>query len=277
VGIITYNRAAALSSTLAALDALTTCALDVVVADDGSDDGTREVCSMFGAPCVSGPNRGPGINKNRALFWLLEETRADVILLLEEDCRPAALGWQWRFVEGALRWGHVNWRRSMWEWFDERYRGDGTPSRPYWSDCVTGQATASTRAALDAVGYLDTRLQGFGEEHVEWSHRFHKYFEWPRRTLSGWDCPIINAALAEADAGTYYDEAQTLRNQAIHADIAGEAIFRPAWRTTQERDELLDAIDTARGQADTGDAAEAHICQQRRDWAARHQAATGRP
>lgn len=277
IGVITYNRVSTLTATLEAIDRLTTCDLEIVVADDGSTDGTREACAMWGVPCVSGPNRGPGINKNRALFWLLEETQADVILLLEEDAHPTATGWQWRFVEAALRWGHINWRRSMWEWFDERYRGEGTPARPYWSDCVTGQATASTRWALEAVGFLDTRLAGFGEEHVEWTHRFHKFFEWPRRTLSGWDCPVINAALADVDAGSYYDQAQTIRNQTIHAEISGEAIYRPPWRTNQERDELLAAITGAFASMDSGHAAELQISEQRRQLAAQHAATTGRP
>ena len=107
VGVITRNRLAILRETLAALEEFTTVPYVLVVADDGSDDGTARWARDRRGPVVTGPRRGCAWNKNRALLYLAARTTCDPLLLLEDDTRPTAVGWQDVWIAAAHRRGHV--------------------------------------------------------------------------------------------------------------------------------------------------------------------------
>lgn len=251
IGLITFNRLATLRQTVQRLEAFTEAAHCVVVADDGSTDGTREWLAHEGLDHVTGENAGPGINKNRALFFLLNCTDCDPILLIEEDCQPSDFGWEQDWIEAARLWHHVNYRLPHWgDWFMEKPHVQGhagSPADPYWWDGFTGQCTVTTRFALERVGFLDARLKGFGEEHVEWTKRFGRLLHWPLDPNTGnVEVPTINGPRQRMiDVGTYYNEEETHRNMAIHAQIAGEGIYRPPFRTEVEQDALAGEIGRA--------------------------------
>jgi len=82
VGIVTRNRLAILRETIAELERLTTRPFTLVVADDGSDDGTANWVREAGTPLVTGPRRGCAWNKNRVLRHLATRTGAEVFFLL---------------------------------------------------------------------------------------------------------------------------------------------------------------------------------------------------
>ena len=108
IGIITYNRKDVLAETLARVRAHTTHPYDLVVADDGSWDGTAELVRSLGIRLVTGRNMGIAWNKNRALFLLTMVLQCDVVILLEDDSSPVKDGWERAWIEASLRWGHIN-------------------------------------------------------------------------------------------------------------------------------------------------------------------------
>ena len=252
IGVITYNRRETLKGTLAAIAQHTQAPYSLVIADDGSTDGSAAWCRENGYPVMSGPNGGPGINKNRALFYLLTQTLCDPILLLEEDFRPIADGWEERWMEAATLWHHVNVFLPEWDaWLtDEQKAGrTGAALNPMWWSGFTGQCTVVSRAALEKVGYIDPLLRGFGEEHVEWTRRFGRLLHWPTEGPNEWhnspvpQVPQIYAPdMTMVDAGTYFDAEQTRTNKDIHELIKDGPVYSTPFRTPKERQELALAL-----------------------------------
>ena len=117
IGVITYNRKDVLAETLARVRAHTSSPHELVVADDGSWDGTVELVRSLGIRLVTGRNMGIAWNKNRALFLLTMLLHCDVVILLEDDSRPVKDGWEQDWIAASLRWGHINlageWLRAL--------------------------------------------------------------------------------------------------------------------------------------------------------------------
>jgi glycosyltransferase involved in cell wall biosynthesis len=86
VVIPSYNRKALLLRTLAALRAQTLPALEVIVADNGSSDGSREAAAAAGARVVLEGERGPAAARNRGA----EAAAGDIIAFLDDDSAPEA-------------------------------------------------------------------------------------------------------------------------------------------------------------------------------------------
>ena len=107
IAIVTRNRRSHLQQVLEAVLAETTTAFDLVVADDGSTDGTRAFCDEVGAAWVGGENRGIAWNKNRALFALAEKSDPTTFILLEDDTRPIRRGWERLWIDASNRGGYV--------------------------------------------------------------------------------------------------------------------------------------------------------------------------
>ena len=123
----------------------------------------------LGIPVAGGVNRGIAWNKNRALYLLSAVMGCDVVLLLEDDVHPDGLGWERPWVEGAARWGHLNWAAP---WIADRFvSGAGTPQDPTMCSVTSAQCAVFSAEALRYAGYFDPRFRGFGHEHVEHSRR----------------------------------------------------------------------------------------------------------
>lgn len=157
IGIVTYNRRDVLLGTLDAVLRHTRAPSRLLVADDGSTDGTVEAVHDLRIPVVTGQNAGVAWNKNRVLFAL---RGCDPIILLEDDTRPSAPGWEAPLADGARRWGHVN---LAGDWFAHAFvSGAGTADDPILARETSGQCSAFSAEALAWVGYLDTRFKGYG-------------------------------------------------------------------------------------------------------------------
>jgi GT2 family glycosyltransferase len=235
VGIITRNRLAILRQTIAELERLTTRPFALVVADDGSNDDTASWVRETSIPLVTGLRRGCAWNKNRALRHLAMRTAAGVFLLLEDDTRPTLTGWEREWFEAALRWRHVNYCYG----FEPAKPppGKGTTLDPYRCNAFGGHCTATTRAALEEVGYLDTRFRGYGWEHVERTWRFQLRYadEWgpPTHTV-----PCLDHGVCSIWPPSFYDQAEVDRNEAIYASIRNAIdgpYRRDPWRDNGER------------------------------------------
>ncbi len=170
IGIVTYNRRDILSDTIDKVRAFTrqpNAAL--VVADDGSSDGTLAMLRDKQVPVITGVNMGIAWNKNRALFLLSHMLDCETVILLEDDTRPTRSGWEAAWMEAARRWGHVNYAG---DWMQEHFlSGTGTPADPIRSGFITAQCAAYSRASLTYGGYFDPLFRGYGHEHVEHTRR----------------------------------------------------------------------------------------------------------
>src|SRR5664279_2793859 len=109
IGIITYNRKDIVAATIERVRTLTLePGTALLVADDGSSDGTLAMLRDLRVPVVTGINMGIAWNKNRALFVLAQLLNCETVILLEDDTRPARAGWEEQWMAAARRWGHVN-------------------------------------------------------------------------------------------------------------------------------------------------------------------------
>ncbi|MBI4786955.1 MAG: glycosyltransferase [Chloroflexi bacterium] len=88
VVIPAYNAERVLGACLDALLAQTAPrdSYEIIVADDGSTDGTRRVAESRGVRVVTQPNRGPGAARNLGA----RRARGDILLFLDADSVPDA-------------------------------------------------------------------------------------------------------------------------------------------------------------------------------------------
>ena len=233
VGIVTYNRGDVLLGTVERVLRHTRAPFRLVVADDGSTDGTVEGVRDLRIPVITGRNAGVAWNKNRALFAL---RGCDPILLLEDDARPTAPGWEAPLIEGARRWGHVN---VAGDWFAHSFvSGGGTPDDPILSRETSGQCSAFSAEALSWVGYLDTRFKGYGFEHIEHTLRFLRLgYGGVQRDLDGvptWLFLLIRAPVEVLPGASSGNPEQAERNLALCRELFAEPTYRPAWRDDDE-------------------------------------------
>ncbi len=252
IGIVTYNRLEVLKTTIEKVRGLTLApAVDWVVADDGSSDGTIAWLRANRVPMVGGVNMGIAWNKNRALFLLSRILACETIILLEDDTYPAEPGWEAPWIEAARRWGHINLAAPGME---HRFQsGAGTPEDPFLCPVATGQCTAFSRESLLFGGYLDSRFKGYGYEHAEHSRRLIRagyggIDETPDMTQHV-AYRLIRGALVLAETKSYFDAEQVDRNLTLAANIQNEQTPRAPWRSAAElrqfRAEMRDATDSA--------------------------------
>lgn len=243
IGVITHNRLPYLERLIDQIRINATLPYDIVIADDGSDDGTPEWARCERIPLVTGTRHGVAWNKNRALLYLAMFSEGDVILLIEDDMWPVAPGWDDAWRRAALTWRHVNYAESTYS--DQPglgALGKGTPGDPFQASLYGGQCTATSREALATVGYLNTRFRGYGYGHAEWSRRYQAHFgaEWgfPDARV-----PCIDIGLSEAWTSTRaFNEPDASRNFALLAKLAENPCpdrFTPPWSDPAERQELL--------------------------------------
>jgi SAM-dependent methyltransferase len=235
IGVITHNRRQALEQCVSGILRHTITPYRLVIADDGSDDGTAAWARSLGLLVITGPRRGVVWNKNRALHYFLCDTDCDPIALIEDDHWPARNGWDEVWRDAVAKWHHVNLDRSTYTWNARWWAsGEGTPERPFFTNRVWGTGF-TTREALERVGYLDSRFVGYGGGHGEWLRRFRAIHadEWNRR------CPVLDHGFLVTGAlASARNRAEMERNMALAHELArdsGEPIFRMAWRTEEER------------------------------------------
>jgi glycosyltransferase involved in cell wall biosynthesis len=247
IGVITRNRLDTLRTTVAAVEHMTTVPYALVIADDGSDDGTAEWARQANRTVVSGPRRGCAWNKNRALLYLMTYTACDAILLLEDDTRPTERGWQDEWIAAARRWSHVNYCYGFAP--ADRPPGSGTAEDPYQCQAFGGHCTITSRTALLEVGYLNPRFRGYGWEHVEWTWRFQLRYggRWGLRHA----LPCLDYGVKPTWPPSASDPAEMASNEAtyaaIRATIAGPYSCDP-WCNDDERLALVrEVVDAAPG------------------------------
>lgn len=247
IAVISYNRIASVTQVLENIMRHTTAPFELVVADDGSPDGSRKTIEAMGQKVVSGKNMGVCWNKNRALFFLKCIRKCTIIILIEDDSWPVVSGWEADWIKAIEFYDHVNLAGI---WFSENFiSGSGTPQDPIFSRAVSGQCTGYSAEALSYVGYLDTRFQGYGVGHVEHSKRFLKagYGGLFACTASGL-APhfiLLKSEIVVTNPKSSRNKQQLEQNERLSETLKEEPIFRTPWRTDREmaqfRSEMRDA------------------------------------
>jgi glycosyltransferase involved in cell wall biosynthesis len=237
IGIVTYNRIEYMQRVVDGIRAHTTSEYELVVADDGSTDGTSEWCRENGIRVISGANGGVCWNKNRALF-ALQELGCDPILLLEDDCVPVRADWDWDWRIATALYGHVAFAHpKLAPWL---ISGTGTPVDPFVNNKATAQCSSASGLALSQVGFFDTRFKGYGVGHAEWTTRMKRLGYGFRKAidLEGREVKAnlyIEGGLVGDDAPTFKDKANIARNEALFTELKKEAPFRSPWYNDEER------------------------------------------
>jgi len=249
IGVVTYNRRETLAATLARVRAHTVHpGATVVVADDGSTDGTVAMLQAEGTTVVTGRNTGIAWNKNRALFMLTEVLACDVVILLEDDAFPAQDGWEQAWLQAVQRHGHVN---IAGDWFRGAFlSGAGTPDDPFLSKEVSAQCSAFTREALLFGGYMDSRFQGYGFEHVEHTRRLVRLgYGGIQRSVDGERRPLfalISGGIGFAPSQSFRTDEHVAHNERLCQVLVNVPGHRAPWRNRSELAQFRDEISAAR-------------------------------
>lgn len=237
IGIITYNRLNTLMKCIERVRRHTTIPYVLLVADDGSTDGTQEWCEAQGIPVVTGSNRGVAWNKNRALYSLQKLTDCNAMLLLEDDCWPADDQWAQEWYHAACRWHHINYAHEwMLQTQGSLLGGKGTVEAPYRTRLLGGVCTGISRYGLERIGYLDSRFHGYGHGHVEWFCRFLRYGFGGQDDGRQQEYFSIKGGLESHDAPTYRDSAQVRHNEAVYRALLNEGAYRLPWQNKAEEE-----------------------------------------
>lgn len=248
IGIVTYNRKDILRGTIEKVRALTRQpGAALVVADDGSADGTLAMLRDMQVPVITGVNMGIAWNKNRALFLLSQLLRCETVILLEDDTRPIRSGWEAEWIEAAGRWGHIN---SATEWMEKHIdSGAGTAADPARSRFVTAQCSTYSAAALTYGGYFDSRFRGYGHEHVEHTRRLVRVgyggTEQRRDNEDVVTYFLMRGALEVVDTPSFRDEAQEERNFKLAQGIMGAQGYRAPWGEDREMRQFRSETESA--------------------------------
>jgi glycosyltransferase involved in cell wall biosynthesis len=248
IGIVTYNRRDILSDTIDKVRAFTRQSdAALVVADDGSSDGTLAMLRDKQVPVITGINMGIAWNKNRALFLLSHALRCETLILLEDDTQPTRAGWEGEWIKGARRWGHLNYAREIMR--DRFVSGSGTADDPYRCKDVTAQCSSFSSAALTFGGYLDHRFTGYGYEHVEHSRRLVRVgYGGTDERIDGKErvqFNLIKGDLAEVNNKSFANAEDEARNLKLAKQLMGEQGYRSPWGADAQLRQFRSEIESA--------------------------------
>ena len=93
VGILTYNRLESLKKLVGSLKTFTAVPYELVVSVSDSSDGTITWCMENKIRVIISENKGIAFGKNLLLYYFLNKSTCDQIVLMEYDCRVCEVGW----------------------------------------------------------------------------------------------------------------------------------------------------------------------------------------
>lgn len=217
---------------------LTIQPFDLVICDDGSDDGTVRALKALDEIVIGGTNGGIARNKNRGLWYLLNKTKCDVIFLLDDDVFLECKAWDIDWKNACIKYGHINYLLSRyWAFVVD---GDGTVDSPALSGHLSGAVIGFRRDVIAGVGYFDPRFGRYGNEHTDLTIRTI------RSGYGGLDDPergllfrCMNTAIGIFDTDSHGSRVDIEESGKIWRAIGREQIYRHAWRDDVEREKFL--------------------------------------
>ena len=215
----------------------------IVIADDGSTDGTLEMLRQMKIPVVTGANMGVVWNKNRALFLLSHILGCETAILLEDDARPSVVGWEAQWAQAAQRWGHVNYAA---DWIREYFiSGSGTAEDPVHSSMVTAQCAAYGRIALTFGGYLDPHFKGYGHGHVEHTRRLIRVGYGGIDGEEHVTYKLITGGVTVVPSVSHFESTQEKRNLRLAARLMEQQGYRAPWADEAQLRQFRSEIENA--------------------------------
>lgn len=233
LGVVTYNRRQALIGCVEGIRRHTHTPHKLVIADDGSTDGTREWCQSNNLHLIGQTNKGPALNWNRVL-WTLYEAGCDPIIVLEDDTHPWVDSWEREWMKAARLNTHVNFGHLGPECPVD---GSGHAYDPLRCICWGACCIATSRKGISQVGYFDPRFYAsrYGSGHGEWTFRFERLLNWKKyegRTAA----PCLRCGVKMLDFGSHGNEGMKTLSQEIERGIdPKEPIYRLPWRDDEEK------------------------------------------
>ncbi len=173
-----YNAADCIEACAAACLAQTRAPLEVIVVDDGSQDGTAEAAARTGARVITQANAGPAAARNRGA----REARGEVLVFTDSDCVPEA-DWVKRLcdawpVDAAAAGGTYSlgnpdaWlAQVVHAEIEARHARMGQPGSPAPVDFLGSFNVAILRGAFEAVGGFDESFRQASGEDNDLSYR----------------------------------------------------------------------------------------------------------
>ena len=246
IGIITCNRKEMLAETLARVRTHTTAPVKLVVADDGSSDGTAEMVPSQNIALVTGRNMGIAWNKNRALYLLRPRCSATPHPLEEIHSPPRTAG----SSNGCRRprVGPRNLAGAGSGLLPVRLGDRGGSDRQH---DVSAQCSGFSRTALLYGGYFDSRFRGYGQEHVEHTRRMVRVgYGGSYKEIEGEVRPIYKllkkGSIKVTNPKSYSNQPDRDRNWLICRELLFDEAYRTPWRDDAElaqfRDEMANAL-----------------------------------
>lgn len=176
VAICTYNRVEHIGEIIQACLDTKPEGCTVVVADDGSDDGTFEAVSKYKkhVSYYAGVNKGVGANKNRALFALKD---CDTLCIIEDDLKPIEKGWYEIYENFVFETGIHHVCRVQDKTVEENvpefsaYIQKKLGYSPIYGPSPRGDLTFISARVLREVGSFSSEFRGVGYAHGQWSSR----------------------------------------------------------------------------------------------------------
>lgn len=247
IGVVTYNRLNYLKKVINSIIKNTTSSYFLIVADDGSSDGTKEYLNNIKVPMIGGKNRGIAWNKNRILYSYYQYLPVDNIIMLEDDTLPYLYGWEKLWIESVQKAGYCTYGHP--KMASQFLGGSGSPADPFACTGITSQCSAVSRAALEKAGFFDTRFKGYGVEDGEWSTRLRrcnygiiKVPQSPEGYIKA--NFMINGGVHTIDVETYRDNASVARNREIFQQVKNDPIPRLAWQNDSDKLILCEEIES---------------------------------
>lgn len=241
IAITTFNRRNVVLELIARIRKLTLSPFELVVCDDGSEDGTIEALRQKGEIVIGGTNRGIAWNKNRGLYYLLNVARCDVALLIDDDVMPTRLGWELPWVSATWRYGHVNLGHPSHP--KTVLAGAGTVEEPGLATVISGWAFSCSRHALPQIGYLDLRFGRYGHEHSDFSFRAVRagfggvvIQDGARKQTLFF---IIDGGLKTVPTVSSGTQEELAANGRLLAELGKDQVYRHAWRDDAQMQAFL--------------------------------------
>lgn len=238
IAITTYNRRDFVVGLCAAIRLFTESTYDLVVCDDGSSDGTVDALKNCGEIVIGGRNGGIARNKNRGLWYLLTQTRADSIILFDDDVVPDSAGWDLEWIKSTAKFGHVNFSFPLYR--EYIVSGSGKADDPGLTTQICGCALGFSRPAIASIGFMDLRFGRYGHEHSDLSFRALRAGFGGMRGENGADLfYVIDGGLRPLEAKSSGTPEEAQRNGELLAQFGRDQIYRHAWNNDVERTDFL--------------------------------------
>jgi glycosyltransferase involved in cell wall biosynthesis len=223
IAVVNYNRLGGTMACLESIRRFTSTPHRLILADDGSPDGSAAWARSRGYEVVGRSNRGVAWNYNRALYTLRD---CDFIMLLENDMWPVAEGWELPWIQAAETWGHVNYAYEC----AEPAGGAGTGEDPWRCEQFGSQVVVTSQAAFKKVGYQDPRFYQwkYSNAHAEWTFRFEKALGWNRITPNT-NAPCLRHGVKPMDLGSIYNPEGLRACDELLCRIVNEPPCRLPW------------------------------------------------